>query len=59
LLGKHEGKRPLCRPRRRWDGYIKMKLQEIRLDNVVWFDVAQDREKLRAVLTTVLNLRVL
>lgn len=53
LVGIHEGKRPLCRTRHRWEDYIKMKHQEIRLRKV-----AQDSEKFRAVVNSVINRQV-
>jgi hypothetical protein len=59
LLGKPEGKRPLGRPRRRSVDNIKMDLREIRWDGVGWMDMAQDRDQRRALVNTVLNLRVL
>jgi hypothetical protein len=55
---KPEGKRPLGRPRRRWVDNIKMDLREIGWDGVDWMDTAQDRDKWRALVNTVLNLRV-
>jgi hypothetical protein len=55
---KPEGKRPLGRPRRRWVDDIKMDLREIRWDGVDWIDMAQDRDQWRALVNTVLNLRV-
>jgi hypothetical protein len=58
LVGKPEGKRPLGRPRRRWVDNIKMDLREIGRDEVNWIDVAQDRDQWRALVNTVLNLRV-
>jgi hypothetical protein len=58
LVGKPEGKRPLGRPRHRWVGNIKMDLREIGLDGVDWMDMAQDRDQWRALVNTVLNLRV-
>jgi hypothetical protein len=58
LVGKPEGKRPLVRPRRRWVDNIKMDLREIGLDGVEWMDMAQDKEKWRAIVNTVLNFRV-
>jgi hypothetical protein len=57
-VGKSEGKRPLGIPRRRWVDNIKMDLREIGLGGVDWVDVAQDREKWRALVNTVMNLRV-
>jgi hypothetical protein len=58
LVGKPEGKRPLGRPRRRWVGDIKMYLREIGRDGVDWIDMAEDRDQWRALVNTVLNLRV-
>jgi hypothetical protein len=58
LVGKPEGKRPLLRPRRRWADNIKMDLREIGWDGVDWIDMTQDRDQWRALLNTVMNLRV-
>jgi hypothetical protein len=58
IVGKLEGKRPLGRPRRRWVDNIKMDLREIGLDGEDWIDMAQDRDQWRALVNTVLNLRV-
>jgi hypothetical protein len=58
LVGKPEGKRPLGRPRRRWVDNIKMDLREIRWDGVDGIDMAQDRDQWRALVNTVLNLRL-
>jgi hypothetical protein len=58
LVGKPEGKRPLGRPRRRWVDNIKMDLREIGWYGVDWMDMSQDREQWRALVNTVLNLRV-
>jgi hypothetical protein len=57
-VGKPEGKRSLGRPRRRWVDDIEMDLREIGWDGVDWIDVAQDRDHWRALMNTVLNLRV-
>jgi hypothetical protein len=57
-VGKPEGKRPLGRLRRRWVDNIKMDLREIVWDGVDWMDMAQVREQWRALVNTVLNLRV-
>jgi hypothetical protein len=60
LVGKPEGKRPLGRPRRRWEDGIRMDLREIGLGgDVDWIRLAQDRDRWRAVLSAVMNLRVL
>jgi hypothetical protein len=59
LVGKPEGKRPLGRPRRRWEDNIKMDLREIRWDGVDWIGLAQDRVQWRAIVNTVMNFRVL
>jgi hypothetical protein len=58
LVGKPEGKRPLARPRRRWVDNIKMDLLEIELNAVNWIGLAQDRYRWRALVNTVMNLRV-
>jgi hypothetical protein len=58
LMGRPEGKRPLGRTRRRWMDNIKMDLREICCDSMDWIDLAQDREQWRAVVNTVMNLRV-
>jgi hypothetical protein len=57
-LGKPEGKRPLGRPRRRWEDNIKMDLREIGCGGMEYIDLAQDRDQWRAVVKTVMNLRV-
>ena len=58
VVGKAEGKRPLGRPRRRWEDYIKMDLQEMGCDGVDWIELAQDRDRWRALVTAAMNLRV-
>ena len=58
LVGKLEGKRPLERPRRRWEDNIKMDLQEVEGGCGEWMELAQDRDKWRALVSTVMNLRV-
>jgi len=55
--GKHEVKRPLGRPRRRWDD-IKMDLQEVGCGVMDWIELAQDRNRWRALVNVVMNLRV-
>ena len=57
-LGKSEGKRPLGRLRRRWEDNIKMDLQEVGGGCGDWMELAQDRERCRALVNTVRNLRV-
>jgi hypothetical protein len=52
------GKRPLRRPKHRWVDNIKKNLREIGCDGVDWIDMAQDRDQWRALVNTVLNLRV-
>jgi hypothetical protein len=56
--GKPEGKRPLGRPRRRQEDNIKMNLREIGWGGMDWIDVAQDKNQWRALVNTVMNLRV-
>jgi hypothetical protein len=58
LVGKLEGKRPLGRPRRRCEDNIKMDLQEVGLGYGYWMELAQDRNRWRALVSTVKNLRV-
>jgi hypothetical protein len=55
LVGKPERKRPLGRPRRRWEDNIKMDLQEVRCEGMDWIDVAQDRDRWRALVNAVVN----
>jgi hypothetical protein len=59
LMGKPEGKRPLGRPRRRWEDVIRMDLKDNGWGSVYWILLAQDRDRWRAVVNTVMNLRVL
>jgi hypothetical protein len=59
LVGKPEGKRPLERPGRRWEDGIRMDVREIDLGDVDWMRLAQDRDRWRAVVSAVINLRVL
>jgi hypothetical protein len=59
LVGKPEGKRPLGRPRRRSEDGIGMYLRDIGLGGVDWIRLAQDRDRWRAVVSAVMNLRVL
>ena len=58
LVGKPEGKRPLGRPRRRWEDNIKMDLQEVGGACGGWMELAQDRDMWRALVNTVMNFRV-
>jgi hypothetical protein len=57
-VGKPEGKRPPGRPKRRWVNNIKMDLGEIGWGAMDWIDLAQDRDQTRALVRTVMNLRV-
>jgi hypothetical protein len=57
-VGKPEGKRPLGRPRRRWVDSIKMDLGEVGWGDVDWIGLAKDRNRWRALMNSVLNLRV-
>jgi hypothetical protein len=59
LMGKPEGKRPLGRPRRRWEDGIRMELREIGLGGVDWTRLSQDRDRWQAVVSAVMNHRVL
>jgi hypothetical protein len=59
LVGKPEGKRSLGRPGRRWEDGIRMDLREIGVGSVDWIQLAQDRDRWRAVVSAVMNLRVL
>jgi len=56
LVGKPEGKTPLGRPRRRWEDNIKMDLQEVGFGGMDWIELAQDRDRWRALVTAVMNL---
>ena len=58
LVWKPEGKRPLGRPRRRWDNNIKMDLREVGYDPRNWIALAEDRVQWRTYVMTVMNLRV-
>ena len=55
LVGKPEGKRPLVRPKRRWEDNIKMDLQEVGFGDMDWINLAQDRDKWRALVNAVMN----
>ena len=56
--GKPEGKRPLGRPKHRWEDNIKMDLEEVDYRGVDWIELAQDRGRWRALVNAVTNLRV-
>jgi hypothetical protein len=58
LVGKPEGKRPMGRPRRRWENSIKMDLQEVGCEGMDWIELAQDRDRWQTLVNAVLNLRV-
>jgi hypothetical protein len=58
LVGRLEGRRPLGRPRRRWEDNIKMDLMGIGFGDVDWIHWAQDRDMWRALVNAVMNLRV-
>jgi hypothetical protein len=59
LVGMPEGKRPLGRPTHRWMDNIKINLREIRWAVIEWIHLAQDRDQWRALVNTIINLRVL
>ena len=58
LVGKPEGKRPLGRTRRRWEDNIKVDLQEVGRGFGDWMELAQDRDRWRALVSTVMSFRV-
>jgi hypothetical protein len=58
LVGKHEGKRPFGRPRLRWEDNIKMDLQEVGCWGMDWMERSQDRDRWRALVSTVMNFGV-
>jgi hypothetical protein len=58
-MGKPEGKKPLGRPRRRWEDGIRIDLREIGWGRVEWIKLSQDRDRWRVLVNTVMNLRVL
>ena len=57
-MGRPEGKTPLGRPRGRWEDNIKMYLQEVGCGGMDWIELGQDRDRWRAVVNAVMNLRV-
>jgi len=57
LVGKRDGKRQLRRSRRRWEDNIKMDIQEVECGGIDWIDLVQDRDRWRALLSTVMNFR--
>ena len=58
MVGKLEGKIPLWRPRHRWEHNIKMDLQEVGCGGMDWIELAQDRDRWRALVNTVMNFQV-
>jgi hypothetical protein len=58
LVGKPEGKRPLGRPRHRWENNIKIDLREIEIDRANWIRLAHYRVRWQAFVNTVMNLRI-
>ena len=58
LVGKPERKRPLGRPRRRWEDNMKMDLQEVGCGSMDWIELAQDRYRWRALVNAIMNVRV-
>ena len=58
LVGKPEGKRPLGIPRRRWEDNIKMDIEEVGRGCGYWMEMAEDRDRWRALVSTVMNFRV-
>ena len=57
LVGKPEGNRPLGRPRRRWENNIKMNFKKVGRGGMDWIELAQDRDRWRALVTAVTNIR--
>jgi len=58
LVGKPEGKRPLGRPKHRWEDNIKMEPQEVGCGGMDWIELAQDRDRWWALMNAVMNLQV-
>jgi hypothetical protein len=59
LVGKPEGREPLGRPRRKWENNIKIDFRELGWEDIDWIDLAQDEDRWRAVVNTVMNFLVL
>ena len=57
-MGKPEGKRPLGRPKCRWEDNIKMDLQKVGCEGIDWIDLAQDRNRWRALVNAVMNFQI-
>ena len=57
-MGKPEGKRPLGRPRHRWEDNIKMDLQEVGCEGMAWIKLAQGRDRWQALVSVIMNFRV-
>jgi hypothetical protein len=55
LVGKPEGKRPLGRPRHRWEDNIKMDLQDLEFESMDWVELSQDRDRWRTLVSAVMN----
>jgi len=58
LVGKPERKRPLRRPRRRWEDIIKVDLHEVKCGGMDWIELAEDRDRWQALMNVVMNLQV-
>jgi hypothetical protein len=58
LVEKSGGKRPLGRPRRKWVDNIKIDLREVEWDSMDWIDLAQEKDQCKALMNTVMNLRI-
>ena len=58
LVGKPEGKRPMARPRRRWEDNINMDIQEVGCGGMDWIELAEGRDRWRTVVNSVMNFRV-